>query len=306
MTHYDTLEISWKASPEVVRAAYRSLIQRFHPDRRPGDEQAASRAAAITAAYEVLSDPARRAAYDQELAAARVDAAPVVAARGGAAEPAAAAARSRTAAQQPVRRSSAAGTRWVWAVMVVPVVAAAVWLATPKPDPQAELAAIRVAFATGGQPEARLRELHARKQALLQSSPELRARALAEEAQDREARTVDVLEVPLVVHLEQGVLTVPRLRVVLGSFDAASLRAHMDRQRVRLQAEVAQSLARADAAQLMGPSSAAYLKVVVLGALVRGLGTPPPQDHPSTYFESPGRYGVVEVLLPEKFALLPH
>lgn len=304
VTHYDTLEISWQASPEVVRAAYRSLIQRFHPDRRPGDAQAASRAAAITAAYEVLSDPARRAAYDRELAAVRLDAAPV-AARGGAAEAAAGGARSRASVQQQVRRPFATGTRWVWAVMVVPVVAAAVWLATPKPDPQAELAAIRVAFAAGGQPEARLRELHARKQALLQSSPELRTRALAEEALDREARTVDLLEVPLVVNLEQGVLTVPRLRVVLGSFDAANLRAHMGRQRVRLQAEVAQSLARVDAAQLVGPSSEAYLKVVILGALVRELGTPPQQDHPSTYFESPGRYGVVEVRLPEKFALRP-
>ncbi|MBB2484465.1 DnaJ domain-containing protein, partial [Mitsuaria sp. WAJ17] len=67
MNHYDTLEVSARASPEVLRAAYRSLIQRFHPDRRPDDPEAAARAAAITEAYDVLSDPVRRAAYDEWL-----------------------------------------------------------------------------------------------------------------------------------------------------------------------------------------------------------------------------------------------
>ncbi|HLO92744.1 MAG TPA: DnaJ domain-containing protein, partial [Burkholderiaceae bacterium] len=76
MSHYETLEVHERASPEVVRAAYRSLIQRFHPDRRPDDPAAAARAAALTEAYEVLSDPARRADYDRWLAGQRAAAAP--------------------------------------------------------------------------------------------------------------------------------------------------------------------------------------------------------------------------------------
>jgi curved DNA-binding protein CbpA len=303
MTHYDTLEISGQASPEVVRAAYRSLIQRFHPDRLPGDASAAARAAAITAAYEVLSDPVRRAAYDEELAAGHAGAAP----RMGHDEPAPAtdaAGRSR-AAQRPASRSIPARTPWLWALMVVPVVLGAVWLAMPKPDPQGELASIRRAFAAGGLPEARLRELHARKASLLQEFPDLRVRAFAEASQDREARTVDLLAVPLVLQLEQAQLTIPRLRVVLGSFDAGSLRVRMERQGDRLRNELALSLARADAVQLQGPLSETYLKAIVLGALARELVTQPQQDYPSTYFESPGRHGVVEVLLPERFELRP-
>src|SRR4051794_6266144 len=66
-THYDTLEVGRHASPEVVRAAYRSLIQRFHPDRNTGDATAAERTSAITQAYEVLSDANRRAVYDERL-----------------------------------------------------------------------------------------------------------------------------------------------------------------------------------------------------------------------------------------------
>jgi hypothetical protein len=51
--------------------------------------------------------------------------------------------------------------------------------------------------------------------------------------------------------------------------------------------------------------SETYLKAIVLGALARELVTQPQQDYPSTYFESPGRHGVVEVLLPERFELRP-
>ncbi len=65
--YYEILEISPRASPAVLRAAYKSLIQRFHPDRNPGDTEASERSVQIVKAYEVLSDPLTRAAYDREL-----------------------------------------------------------------------------------------------------------------------------------------------------------------------------------------------------------------------------------------------
>jgi curved DNA-binding protein CbpA len=303
MTHYDTLEISRQASPEVVRAAYRSLIQRFHPDRRPGDAQAAERAAAITVAYEVLADPARRAAYDEELEAARSGAAQAGAHEGSAAGTVA---RARVhAASHPPGPVGGAPTRWLWGAMAVAVVLGAVWLAAPKTDPQGELASIRLAFAGGGLPEARLRELHARKQALLQQFPDLRVQVFAEEAQNRESRTVDLLASPLVLQMGPGELTIPRLRVVLGTFDTAAARASIAPQTERLVSEVARSLERSDAAQIQGPTGETYLKAVVLGTLANELATQPQQGYPSSYFESPGRHGVVEVLLPARFELQP-
>ncbi|MCS6804710.1 MAG: DnaJ domain-containing protein, partial [Blastocatellia bacterium] len=36
-THYDNLKVARNAPPEVIRAAYKTLSQRFHPDRNPGD-----------------------------------------------------------------------------------------------------------------------------------------------------------------------------------------------------------------------------------------------------------------------------
>lgn len=65
---YDVLEVSRTASPEVIRAAYKSLVQRFHPDKNPDNPNAEDLLKLINHAYETLSDPAQRAAYDVTLA----------------------------------------------------------------------------------------------------------------------------------------------------------------------------------------------------------------------------------------------
>nr|WP_315427276.1 J domain-containing protein [uncultured Albidiferax sp.] len=67
MNYYELLEVSPNASKEVLRAAYKSLMQRHHPDKHQADSAMASRAALIAQAYGVLSDAGRRAAYDAQL-----------------------------------------------------------------------------------------------------------------------------------------------------------------------------------------------------------------------------------------------
>lgn len=56
-THYDNLKVARNAPPDVIRAAYRALSQRFHPDKNLGNTEAARIMAIINASYEVLSDP---------------------------------------------------------------------------------------------------------------------------------------------------------------------------------------------------------------------------------------------------------
>ena len=63
-TYYDVLQVERDASPERVRAAYRKLAQKYHPDKMPGNANAVRAMAAINAAYEVLSDAHRRAEHD--------------------------------------------------------------------------------------------------------------------------------------------------------------------------------------------------------------------------------------------------
>jgi curved DNA-binding protein CbpA len=64
---YKTLQVDPEAEDEVIVAAYRRLARKYHPDVSPGAE-AATRMAAINAAWEVIGDPARRAAFDRERA----------------------------------------------------------------------------------------------------------------------------------------------------------------------------------------------------------------------------------------------
>ena len=54
MNYYEILEVSRNASKEVVKAAYKSLMQRYHPDKNPGDTAIAERAAMVVQAYEVI------------------------------------------------------------------------------------------------------------------------------------------------------------------------------------------------------------------------------------------------------------
>src|SRR5438552_12670958 len=62
--HYEVLQISPNADLETVRRVYRIQAQRFHPDNLDtGDAETFRR---ISDAYEVLTDPQRRTAYDRE------------------------------------------------------------------------------------------------------------------------------------------------------------------------------------------------------------------------------------------------
>jgi DnaJ domain len=63
---YSLLGVSPSASNEEIRRAYRALAMRYHPDRNP-HPTAQMRFAAIKEAHELLSDPQRRAAYNQSL-----------------------------------------------------------------------------------------------------------------------------------------------------------------------------------------------------------------------------------------------
>ena len=63
MDFYTILEVDSRADAEAIRAAYRSLARRYHPDA--GDGSSSEKFRQITEAYETLSDPQRRAAYDR-------------------------------------------------------------------------------------------------------------------------------------------------------------------------------------------------------------------------------------------------
>jgi curved DNA-binding protein len=62
---YDTLGVKRDASEDEIRKAYRKLAKKHHPDVNPGNKSAEDKFKSVSAAYEVLSDPKKRANYDE-------------------------------------------------------------------------------------------------------------------------------------------------------------------------------------------------------------------------------------------------
>jgi hypothetical protein len=128
-THYENLKVAEDAPEEVVRAAYKALSLRHHPDQNGGSDQALRVMQIINAAYEVLGNPTRRAEYDAFLRRSRIAAAPgepVIVPRRKPQVPtppapmaAAAAPMPATSRVQPLGKMVANDFRWAVAIAVI-------------------------------------------------------------------------------------------------------------------------------------------------------------------------------------------
>src|SRR5256885_11865556 len=63
--YYELLGVARKASAKDIRAAFRKLARKYHPDLNPGDKSAEEKFKQLQEAYDVLSDSKKRQMYDE-------------------------------------------------------------------------------------------------------------------------------------------------------------------------------------------------------------------------------------------------
>src|ERR1044072_5968329 len=63
--YYEVLGVAKGASADEIKKAYRKIALQFHPDRNPGDKEAEEKFKEAAEAYDVLSNPDKKAQYDR-------------------------------------------------------------------------------------------------------------------------------------------------------------------------------------------------------------------------------------------------
>jgi hypothetical protein len=296
MNYYEILEVSPNASPEVIRAAYRSLIQRYHPDKHPDNAAAAARTSQIIQAYQVLADAGTRAIYDLEL---------------------------KQPLPYPRRAISDVDHKpfhaLAWGGICFLILAGAYLLlpSSPPLSPEDELKAIRASLDGNTlTPKEMTAKIH-RLNAILSAHPDIQQKEARDKAKEIARRTRPQFILNLTVHLmlpaaetpstapkpPEPVLTIPTLGVRVGTFDAEKFIQHIEDNQEFISQKLAEKLSYADYEKLGKPHAELYLKKMILDALNEITHTNPNEDYPASQAEIPGRYGVIAVLLPDAFSI---
>lgn len=285
MNYYELLEVSPNASPEVLKAAYKSLIQRYHPDRNPGDRLAAERSQAIVQAYQVLSDAGKRAAYDLNLKLqAENDHTARIRARD-----------ALTPAKTRDVRTSSRGLSW----LVIAVGALGLWLAWPAaeinpPDtpPPPSIGSAWLGNAPDPlQDEAGGGEVRRAPRTIPNYLEEMRVTL---QSPDKPADTAPAAST--------HVLSIETIGVVVGPFDPDAFIAFLEANKDYIGQRLAERLATADHAKLIDGRER-YLKGLILDSLGKITNTNRPEQYAFPGTASDARYGAVDILLPGSFSV---
>ena len=290
VNHYDILEVSPKASAEVIRAAYKSLMQRHHPDKQADTTRGSEHASRIAQAYSVLSDPGQRAAYDQTLLLPSLPSVP---------------ARASTKTRNTPPRK-AWYVWYAWGLIATILVAGGVILAQPKKRADARPPLSEQRSSPGQAPEGSVAQ---------GTAPVLPGAPPTETPAQLQARTVLPYALDLSVELPPAnpgagnsghVLTIVELGLRVGTSEPQRWIEKIEAQRQDILRQILVQLASARAEELTKPEADLYLKSLIGTAVAKAIGMPAaPPTPPASPPVDPTLLPVqpIEVLLPQGFRL---
>ena len=305
MNHYERLEISRNASPEVIRAAYKSLMQHYHPDRNPGDTKVAEQATLIRQAYEVLSDPASRTAYDLELQKLAYNP------EGSGKKVAPALLRTTP----PARDDSSSFYLRLMFILALFIFAIFAWKAfklAPAIDPQLLLANVASpgSETERAQPGADTRRAVEASQETPDATPATSSKTNRDQAHRNLPGYIKDMKVSLhelpgnPVKSSVHNLFIPRITVVVGDFDTDGYIGYINSNADIIQRKLAEMLKDARYDELASPDRKTnYLKEFILDAMGEITSTDRFKEYPSDDPLKPAHYGTVDILFPEGYTV---
>jgi curved DNA-binding protein CbpA len=293
LNYYEILEVSPNASREVLKAAYKSLMQRYHPDKNPGNAEAAAHSVLVVQAYETLSDSSKRAAYDIELKRP-LEYLNNIRARNR---------NVQNSASLDKRKNKSNWLLWLSIILIAWVF----WLVlSPSGKRQSAGAETREVGSLSKETEA----LPGNYQADIQPNK------ATERAPSLGARTIPVfitdINVPLETSTEstdgstdgtKHTLTIQTLGVVVGTFDSDKFIIFLKDNKEFINQKLTEMLGMAKYERLVKPGSNQYLKQVILDSIGEITATNRFEEYPSIGTGSPAHYGVVDILLPDSFTI---
>jgi len=276
MNHYEILEVSANASQEVIRAAYRSLMQRYHPDRNPGNTETAERALLVNQAYEVLSDASKRAAYDIELGHQLTGHSNSIGDK-------------RRHVPTPASAANGSQSSWLTWLIGALIVLSGWFILAPsgiRQSPESGLSKTR-------------QSLKADPSAERQDIPVL-IEKLTVNLKGPDTSSGDAGKLP---EDAEHVLFIPVLGVRVGTFDPERAIGYIERNKEVIGQKLAEKLASAKYEELNKNDGEDYLKDIILDSIGETTGADRHEDFPPSPTEKPGRYGAIDVLLPKSFSV---
>lgn len=293
MNYYEILEVSPNASQEVLKAAYKSLMQRYHPDKNPNDAEAAAHSVLVVQAFEILSDSDKRAAYDIELKQQLENLNNIRD-------------RVRNAQNSISLNDTERNSHWLlW--MLATLIALAIWLVwPPSGNKQSSGTETKEAGLLSKETGALLESYQSsiQQNKTTGSAPSLGTRTIPAFIKDLNINleaTSDSVDAQS--NNEKHVLTIRTLGVVVGAFDSDKFISFMEDNKRYISQKLATKLVSAKYETLLKYDGEQYLKQLILDSICEATGTNRLEEYPATGTESPAHYGAIDILLPDSFTV---